>query len=389
MKKIGILIEHERSFARALCLGIIQHAQNCKNWTLRMLDFESDINKATLKKFDGFIIRAINEHIVETFATTKKPVIDLFEEMTSAPFVRIMQDPTKIGQMAARHFLERHFSTFGFFGHEGVVYSDIRRDAFKECLRLHRKTCFVYETPKSAVRNFEYDVMRFEKYNVGKERKAIINYIKKIPKPIAILFSNDLRAHQLITICREIGVAIPSEIAVLGVDNDEMLCTFSNPSISSINPNAFGIGEKAAQTLSQLMRGESVDFNTRIPPTQLITRASTSVFPINPPWLADALAFINQNIHKPLSASDVYSHVKRSHTTVDKVFNEVLGSTVSKEIATARMREARYLVTSTKLQFSEIAKMSGFSSPQYFTRSFTAFYGKSPLKMRGKAIKLR
>ena len=245
MKNIGILIERERAFSRDLCSGIIQYARECKDWSLTMLDLESSINQSDSAKFDGFIIRAINKKIVDNFAATKKPVVDLFEEMTASPFVRVMQNPTKIGQMAARHFLLHHFSAFAFFGHEGVAYSDMRRDAFVECLRLHRKKCTVYKPAPSFAQNFEKDVMLHEKYNVGQEKRAIAKFIKKLPKPIAVFCSNDLRAHQLTNICNENGISIPSEIAVLGVDNDEMLCTFSSPSISSINPNAYGIGYKA------------------------------------------------------------------------------------------------------------------------------------------------
>lgn len=232
--------------------------------------------------------------------------------------------------------------------------------------------------------NFELDVMLKEKYNVSTEKRSIINYIRKIPKPIAVFCSHDLRAHQLITTCREIGVNVPSEIAILGVDDDEMLCTFSSPSISSINPNAYGIGRKAAQTLSAMMNGEKVEPIIRVNPGQIVTRASTEIFTINPPWMSDALVFITKNVHRGISASDVYRHVNRSHTIVDQAFREALDSTVSKEIAAARLREAHRLVVSTNLPFSTISKLSGFSSIQYFTRSFTAAYGKSPQKTREK-----
>lgn len=385
MKNIGILIERERAFSRDLCSGIIHHAQECKDWSLTMLDFESSINPSIAGKFDGFIIRAINQKIVDTFAATKKPVIDLFEKMTASPFVRVMQNPTKIGQMAARHFLQHHFTSFGFFGHKGAAYSDMRRDAFLECLRLHRKKCFVYKTPKSAMLNFESAVLLKEKYNAGDEKRSIVNFIKKIPKPIAVFCSHDLRAHQLITACRETGVNVPSEIAILGVDDDEMLCTFSSPSISSINPNAYGIGRKAAQTLSAMINGEKVEPIIRVNPGQIVTRASTEIFTINPPWMSDALVFITKNVHRGISASDVYRHVNRSHTIVDQAFRDALGSTVSKEIAATRLREAHRLVTSTNLPFAMISKLSGFASIQYFTRSFTATYGRSPLKVRDKA----
>jgi LacI family transcriptional regulator len=180
-------------------------------------------------------------------------------------------------------------------------------------------------------------------------------------------------------------VDIPSEIAVLGVDDDEMLCTFSSPSISSINPNAYGIGRKAAQTLSEMMNGRQTERTIRVNPGQIVTRASTEVFTIDPPWMSDALVFITKNVHKRISASDVYRHVKRSHTVVDQAFRDALGSTVSKEIAATRMRKAHRLVTSTNLPFAMISKLSGFASIQYFTRSFTATYGRSPMKVRDKA----
>ena len=391
MKKIGILIERERAFSRELCRGIIQYAQDCKDWTLTMLDFESLINQAALEKFDGFIIRAINKRIVKSFAASQKPVIDLFEEMTSSPFVRVMQNPTKISQMAVRHFIQHHFSTFGFFGHEGVIYSDLRREAFVECLRLHHKECFIYQTPQSAVRNFERDVMIREKYSVNQEKRTIINFIKRIPKPIAVFCSNDLRAHQLISVCREIGVNVPSEISVLGVDNDEMLCAFSSPSISSVDPNAYGMGFKAAQLLAEMMNGKEVKRIIRIMPSQLISRASSETFSLDSrqSWISDALVFINSNVSKRLSASDVYRHVNKSHTVVDNAFRETLGSSVSKEIQAARLREAHRLVTTTTLPFSTVSNLSGFASVQYFTRSFTTAYGKSPTSVREKARRLK
>ena len=164
-----------------------------------------------------------------------------------------------------------------------------------------------------------------------------------------------------------------------------MLCTFSSPSISSINPNAHGIGYKAAQTLSEIMNGFRTEPVIRVKPTELVTRASTEIYPLNPRWLSDALIYINSNIHRNLSASDIYRHVKRSHTIVDQAFREALGTTVSKEIAAARLREAHRLIISTKLPLATIAKLSGFASVQYFTRSFTAAYGKSPMRTREKA----
>ena len=194
--------------------------------------------------------------------------------------------------------------------------------------------------------------------------------------------SHDLRAYQLIKVCRELGIAVPSEVAVLGVDDDEILCNFTDPTISSIDPNACGMGFKAAETLAALMDGMECPSVVRVKPTRLVERKSTATFPLDPPWLSDALVFIRANVRKRLSASDVYQHVGHSHTVVNDAFRKVLNTTVSKEIADSRMKEAHRLVSTTVLPFAAIAEMSGFASVQYFTRSFTAAYGKCPSQIR-------
>ena len=385
MKKIGILIERQRAFGRQLCSGIVQYAQTRDDWSLTMLDWDDLTHTSRLKGFDGFIVRVINDEIARTFAQTGKPVVDVFEGRNSQPFVKVIQDATRISQLAVRHFILHHFSAFGFFGHEGMAYSDMRRHAFVECLRLHRMGCFIYNTPASAIRNFEYNVMKKEKYSADSDERSIARWVRKLPKPIAVFASHDLRAYQLIKVCRELGVAVPSEVAVLGVDDDEILCNFTDPTISSIDPNACGMGFKAAETLSALMDGMECPPVVRVKPTRLIERKSTAIFPLDPPWLSDALVFIRANVRKRLSALDVYQHVGHSHTVVNDAFRKVLNTTVSKEIADSRLREAHRLVSTTALPFAEVAELSGFASVQYFTRSFTAAYGKCPSQIRDAA----
>ena len=196
--------------------------------------------------------------------------------------------------------------------------------------------------------------------------------------------SHDLRAYQLIEACHESGIAVPSEVAVLGVDDDELLCNFTEPTISSIDPNARGIGFKAAEVLGRLMSGEVTEPLIRVKPNLLVERKSTATFPLDPSWMSDALVFIYGKVKDRLSASDVYRHVGLSHTVVNKAFQGTLGTTVAKEISKSRLKEALRLVTTTDLPFSDVAGRSGFASVQYFTRSFTAAYGKCPSRARGE-----
>ncbi len=382
MRRVGILIERQRAFGRQLCSGVVQYAQTRDDWSLAMLDLDDLARPPHLAGFDGFIVRILNDEIARKFANTGRPVVDVFEGGHAQPFVKVIQDAEEVSRLAAEHFIQHRFTTFGFFGHEGVAYSDLRRDAFVETLRRHGHRCAIYHTPQAVIRNFEYAVMRKERYSAGAETRYIASWIRRLPKPAAVFASHDLRAYQLIKTCREIGVVVPSDIAVLGVDDDELLCNFTAPTISSIDPNARGIGLKSAETLASLMDGANCPPVVRVKPTRLIGRKSTAAFPLDPPWLSDALVFIYGNVRKRLSASDVYRQIGRSHTVVNDAFREVLGMTVSKAISDARMKEAHRLVSATAIPFSEVADLSGFASVQYFTRSFTAAYGKSPSAVR-------
>ena len=127
MKKIGILIERQRAFGRQLCSGIVQYAQTCDDWSLTMLDWDDLTGTSHLKGFDGFIVRVTNDDIAKTFAQTGKPLVDVFEGCTSQPFVKVIQDATRISQLAVRHFILHHFSAFG---NRGVMF------VMRRCLKV-------------------------------------------------------------------------------------------------------------------------------------------------------------------------------------------------------------------------------------------------------------
>jgi len=382
MLKIGILIERQRGYGRQLCEGIVRFAQSHGNWALGMLEWDDLRHADRLKKFDGFIARIINDQVAGVFKRMHKPVVDVYVSRERAEFSSSDQTARRIGQMAVRHFFEHKFTRFAYFGHEGKRYSDLRREAFVHCLSLNHFACNVYKPPKSVLRSFDEVVLRKERYQVGSEQKSIIRWLAELEKPIAVFCSHDLRAYQLCAICRDEGVKVPSEVAILGVDNDSLICNFTDPTLSSIDPNAEGIGFAAAEELDRLMRGGRTRA-IRTPPGRLVERGSTKTYPIEPPWLSDALVFIKGGVARRLTAADVYRHVGKSHTQVNQAFHDVLATTVSKEIAATRINEAKRLLRSSLLPLSEIARQSGFASLEYFTNSFSAAVGQSPTAYRG------
>ena len=386
MKKIGILIERQRAYGRQLCEGVVHFAQARKDWTLNMLEWSDLQRPEYLKKFDGFIARLINDQVAETLQRVRKPIVDVYVSKERKGVASSDQLARRIGQMAVRHFVEHMFTRFAFFGHEGKRYSDLRKNAFIRCLQLNHFSCDVYKPPKSALRSFDEIVLQKERYQVGLERKAILRWLSRLEKPVAIFCSHDLRAYQLCDICRDIGIRVPTEVAILGVDNDSLVCNFTDPTLSSIDPNAEGIGFAAAEELEHLIDGHPPR-SIRINPGQLIERGSTKTYPVNPPWLSDALVLIRGSVAKRLTATDVYKHVGKSHTLVNQAFHDVLNTTISREIAATRIAEAKRLLRTSLLPLSVVARQSGFASMEYFTNSFSAAVGQSPSVYRAGDVR--
>lgn len=385
MATIGILIERQRTYGRRLCEGIIRFARERTNWTLRIVDFMNLPQIAHNKDIDGFIARVMDDRAEEQLRATGKPVVDVFFERPRMGFAAADQNALLVGQMAAQHFIEHRFTNFAFCGYNGRSYSDRRRDAFMQCLEQNHFPCAVYRTPPSALKDFNNSVVLQERFGFASDHRALRTWISRLPKPVGVFCSHDMRAYHLAEACRSQGLQIPEDVAILGADDDELVCNFSDPPLSSIDQNAFGIGYAAAKTLeSMLQNPDVVPSPVLIDPIRLIERESTRIYTVSPPWLSDALIFIRRNISNNITASDVYAAVGKSHTLVDSAFRRTFGTSVQKTIIRTRLEEAKRLIRDTSLTLTEIAAKTGFSTAQYFCSSFSKTFGTSPSAYRSK-----
>ena len=383
MKKIGILVERQRGYGRKLCEGIVRFARERNDWSLKFIEFSELRQDIRRNMYDGFIARAMNDGITKTLSSIGKPVVDVFFEKSVPGFAAVDQNALVVGQMAARHFIEHHFTNFAFCGYNGRSYSDGRRNGFVRSLELNHFRCSLYSTPRIALKDFEDSVVMHEHFGMPSDARQLLKWLRGLPKPVAIFCAHDMRAYQVSEICRANGIHVPEDVAILGVDDDELVCQFTDPPISSIDQNPVGIGYAAAESLQKMFdKPGVVPPPVRVKPLKLIERGSTRIYPLSPPWLSDALVFIRANITKNITAADVYTHVGKSHTLVDKAFRQKLGTSVQKEISKTRLTEAKRLVQTTSMPLKSIAKASGFSSLQYFSSSFTAAFGSSPSSFR-------
>jgi LacI family transcriptional regulator len=228
-------------------------------------------------------------------------------------------------------------------------------------------------------------ILRAEPYGEPTDRARILRWMKDLPRPTAIFCCHDIRAYQVAALCKEAGLDVPRDVAVMGVDNDRILCGFSDPMLSSVDPDAYRIGWIGARHLYELMtHTRNFVRHLLVEPKHVVERASTETDPVEPLWLSEALRFIRQNLAAGVNAEEVIRHVGLSHTQVEKTFARVLGCTVHREIARLRMREACRLLAETTCSAAEVSKLAGFSSPQYFNRLFSRQFGVPPAAYRSR-----
>lgn len=383
--RIAVLAEHTRAFTRELLAGIGKVAQDRRDWSLELVNparFESQ----PLDAYDGFIARILTDRDAERLAATHKPVVDIFGRTDRLEFPCAAPDNLAIGRLAGDHFLNRRFSSFAFCGYAGIRYSDARHAAFSQHVAKAGFSCVAYQTPAKALNRFRGGLKKNERLDSDGDSRELARWVKSLPDKTAVFCASDLKAWQLLSVCRSLGRRIPDDLAILGVDDDPILCSFTSPALSSINPNAFAVGQRATALLDLMLKGKHPRPFTNILPQGITVRASTEIYPLDPPWLSDALIFIHRNIASNLTAADVYNHLGLSHTTVDAGFRKTLGTSVQREIAKTRLDEARRLLEANDLPLSEIARRAGFASAAYFTRTYSAAFGITPsLAITGKS----
>ena len=382
MKKIALLIETSRTFGREFLNGIAKFAQSRRDWLMRLMSPEDLHGRRPFAGFDGIIARAADAATVRKIRASGLPTVDTSNELKVPQFISVGPDDAAIAVTAAEFFLGRGFTNFAYCGFRGMTFSDVRRKAFAGRLADAGFGVCEFAFPEPMTDDFLYREKLDDMRIIGR----IGTWAKTLPSRTAVFCANDMRAYQLIRAATAESLRIPHDLAVLGCDNDNLICLFSSVPLSSIDTNAYGVGFAAARVLHAAMQDPSTAQKRHhkpfyVAPGELIERASTEFYPISPAWLSDLLVFIDRNIANPLSASDVVAHSGRSYPTIEKAFAQAFDETIGQYITRTKMNEAKRLIALGKHSSKEIASLTGFSSPQYFCNAYRRFFGHSPFTL--------
>lgn len=372
MKKrpaVLLLIETSNAYARGLLAGIVRYARELHPpWSIRLVEQgRGDPPPAWLRTWrgDGIVARIETPLIAEAVTATGLPVVDVSaaRHVPGVPWVET--DDAAITRLAAEHLLERGFRQFAYCGEPGFNWSRWREASFVRHLAERRFNCSVFQ-PHTGRRR-------------SSEREALAAWIAALPKPVGVMACYDIKAQQLLDACRDADVAVPDEVAVIGVDNDELLCELSFPPLSSVIPDSNRAGYEAARLLDRLMAGERVPAEpVLVPPLGVATRQSTDVLAIEDRDIARAVRFIREHACDGINVDDVLRHVPLSRRAFEKRFLDRLGRTPHQEILRLKIFRAERLLAETDLTLAAIAERAGFRHAEYLSVAFKRVTGRTP-----------
>jgi len=322
------------------------------------------------KKWHGVISRHTTPGLVKVCAELKIPLVDLNDIPPYPGVPKIRPDNVSLGHLGAEHFLERGHRRFGFAGFSNDGWSCERRDGFVEALRLAGRECDVFDVNYPGDLTPVWDVEQIT---------ALAGWLKRIPKPAGIMACMDLRAQQIISAAQESGILVPEEIAVLGVNNDPIRCELTYPPLSSVVPNAFQSGYRAAEVLAEMLAGRKPkNYDQRIEPFGVVTRPSTDALAIDDRNVAAALSFIRQHAYQGITVDEVVRHAHASRSQLEKKFRQHLGRSPQAEIRRVQVGKIRQLLIETDFPLKKIAELTGFEHVEYMCVLFKRLTGDSP-----------
>lgn len=379
--KVALLVETSRGFGRDLLCGISRYAQLHGPWNFHIKagDFEQVLPKMKQWGGTGIIARIPNDRVAKAILDTKLPTIALGlsdEQMQPdsplSEFSELSSDAVEVASMAADHLLERRFRHFAYVGVEGRAWSKRREREFALQLKKSGFAPHVYEPPmRPADRVWE------------KEQSIVVDWLQKLPKPVGLFACNDDRGREVLEACRLMNLRVPEDVAVLGVDNDEVFCGLSYPPLSSVALNAETAGYRAAELLDGMMQGIiRKPRRIQVEALGVVTRRSTDIVAVDDEDVASALQYIHREQGRNISVESVVQEVAVSRRNLEKRFRDSIGRTILEEIQITRLERAKRLLLETTYTVSKVAELSGFGTTGYFIQFFQNRVGKTPRKYR-------
>jgi LacI family transcriptional regulator len=378
LRHIVLMVDASRAYGRGICRGVADFAESRADWLILPHE-RPELNDLPdwlrTSRVDGFIAYIPNRKLYRRISALRVPAVDVHGRCRAALIPVIESDAQVIASLALQFFLKSGFQHLAYCGYPSVFFSDQREEAFRSQAAALGRTAQTY-APASLPQVGE-DLYQFEKGTATHEAE-LATWLRSLPKPVGLLACNDIRGQQVINACREAEIRVPEEMAVLGVDNDEIICRLCRPTLSTIEPDVERIGRLAGELIAAQLDGQSVESSYQVPPRRVVERQSSDIVVADHPLVVNAARRIRDRDGAEVSVEQICEAVGTSRSTLDKLFLTHLGRSVAGEMTRIRVQRSQGLLLSSDLPLAEIARRCGFSSATYFCRFFKRIAGQTP-----------
>jgi len=360
--KVVIVLRTHAAFQRRILEGIIDYVREHEAWEFFFEQNPDDLlpRLSRAAEASGVIIQSRPEIEGALPRDLHVPIVRLLG--ASPPGPAVIEDNRSIGRLAFEHLHQLGFERVAFFARLDNPVFCARYEAFREAADQVGLAC--------------HDGTEVDDAHPG-------DWLASLPTPIGLFAANDSLALRAVNACNSRGIRVPESIAVLGVDDDELICNLATPSISSIDHGMRRLGYEASALLDRLMAGEAPpDQPLVIQPVEVVQRQSTDTLAVADPDLREALRFIRRRACDGIRAADVLDHVPVSRRKLEMGFKRLLRRTVHEEITRVRLDRARRLLRETRLALPEIAAASGYRSAARLSEAFRRQFGQTPSAFR-------
>lgn len=375
---VAVCVDQFRSHGRGVMRGIAEYVETFGPWSLfidPLADSHYPQGRSENWRGEGILTYIEDAKRAERLRRTGIPTVELFAYRLDRILPLVAPDDVAVGRLAAEHLLGRHFRHFAFCGYTGVLWSERRQAGFTSTLTqagCPPPTC--WSTPRPST------LAKWEQV-----QQQLTAWIRQLPKPVGLMACSDHHAQRILDACQRARVAVPEEVAVVGVDDDEEICRLSNPPLTSIVLNSEKAGYEGAKLLAKLMRGRGKPGKPEvllIPPVGIATRRSTDVTAINDPLIANAARFIREQACRGVTVEELLSEFKTSRSVFYQRFHDTLGRSPHYEILRVQLERVKNLLCQTTLPLKTIAEMAGFNNPNYLNVAFKREVGQTPGEFR-------
>ena len=362
--KICVALPTSKHLHRQMIEGVVAYARERGAWQLFLVtedDPRNGLRQARIWGATGVIAMDCGDACARETLKWGVPAVVFNGRFGRVPprTVCLRRDQENVGRTAADYFLERGYRDFAFIGPtETSEWSERRRKGFVRCLRKAGCTAAAFP-PGSGI-------------------SAMRRFLRSLPDGTAIFAANDPVAQRVLGLCLELGITVPERLAVLGVDDDRVICEAMTPQLSSISLDGVNSGRLAAQLLDELLRGKEVDPVLKLDFPCVVTRQSTDTNVIGDIVIARTLAKIIDDLSRSVKLKELAAELGYSTRTLEMKARQVFGCTLREKVNRIRLNEAVRMLSNTSLPIQEVAERCGFCGASHLGRRMKEAFGYPP-----------